>query len=97
MEAKIEDHKADVKLTGDEAITKLSPLLQELKFDKDTADQEVIDQVVNVFKLDKDYQKFDLEVVFSDGTKKEYKENNKEVGGCLLLYFAYLKSGLDPT
>ena len=96
MEAKIEDHKADVKLTGDEAITKLSPLLQELKFDKDTADQEVIDQVVNVFKLDKDYQKFDLEVVFSDGTKKNIKRN-KEVGGCLLLYFAYLKSGLDPT
>ena len=77
MEAKIEDHKADVKLTGDEAITKLSPLLQELKFDKDTADQEVIDQVVNVFKLDKDYQKFDLEVVFSDGTKKEYKREIK--------------------
>ena len=39
MEAKIEDHKADVKLTGDEAITKLSPLLQELKFDKDTPDR----------------------------------------------------------
>ncbi|MGQ0519378.1 YusW family protein, partial [Bacillus sp. D-CC] len=59
-------HKAeDIMFTGDEAITKLSPLLQELKFDKDTADQEVIDQVVNVFKLDKDYQKFDLEVVFS--------------------------------
>ncbi|HGA0512063.1 TPA: YusW family protein [Bacillus pacificus] len=77
MEAKIEDHKADVNLTGDEAITKLSPLLQELKFDKDTADQEVIDQVVNVFKLDKDYQKFDLEVVFSDGTKKEYKREIK--------------------
>ncbi|MBJ3792775.1 hypothetical protein I8J38_30180, partial [Bacillus sp. OA1] len=57
--------------------TKLSPLLQELKFDKDTADQEVIDQVVNVFKLDKDYQKFDLEVVFSDGTKKEYKREIK--------------------
>ncbi|MCU0094537.1 YusW family protein [Bacillus cereus] len=74
MEAKIEDHKANVNLTGDEAITKLSPLLQELKFDKDTPDQEVIDQVLNVFKLDKDYQKFELEVVFSDGTKKEYKE-----------------------
>ncbi|OOZ76898.1 hypothetical protein BHL35_23940, partial [Bacillus cereus] len=36
-----------------------------------------IDQVVNVFKLDKDYQKFDLEVVFSDGTKKEYKREIK--------------------
>lgn len=77
MEAKIEDHKADVNLTGDEAITKLSPLLQELKFDKGTPDQEVIDQVLNVFKLDKDYQKFELEVVFSDGTKKEYKKRNK--------------------
>ncbi|MGR5989106.1 YusW family protein [Bacillus sanguinis] len=74
MEAKLEDHKSNAKFTGDEAITKLSPLLQELKFDKDTPDQEVIDQVLNVFKLDKDYQKFELEVVFSDGTKKEYKE-----------------------
>ena len=37
----------------------------------------LIDQVVNVFKLDKDYQKFDLEVVFSDGTKKEYKREIK--------------------
>ncbi|MFD5264224.1 YusW family protein [Bacillus wiedmannii] len=78
MEAKLEDHKSNAKFTGDEAITKLSPLLQELKFDKDTPDQEVIDQVVNVFKLDKDYQKFDLEVVFSDGTKKEYKREIKE-------------------
>ncbi|PFL72661.1 YusW family protein [Bacillus anthracis] len=77
MEAKIEDHKANVNLTGDEAITKLSPLLQELKFDKDTPDQEVIDQVLNVFKLDKDYQKFELEIVFSDGTKKEYKREIK--------------------
>ncbi|CAM4202161.1 hypothetical protein BAQ48_22040 [Bacillus luti] len=77
MEAKLEDHKTNAKFTGDEAITKLSPLLQELKFDKDTPDQEVIDQVVNVFKLDKDYQKFDLEVVFSDGTKKEYKREIK--------------------
>ncbi|WP_459503351.1 YusW family protein [Bacillus sp. C1] len=77
MEAKIEDHKTDARLTGDEAFSKLSPLLQKLKFDKDTPDQEVIDQVVDVFQLDKDYQKFDLEVVFSDGTKKEYKKEIK--------------------
>ncbi|MDM5152996.1 YusW family protein [Bacillus sp. DX1.1] len=77
LEAKIEDHKANGQLTGDEAIAKLGPLLQKLKFDKDTPDQEVIDQVVDVFQLDKDYQKFDLEVVFSDGTKKEYKREIK--------------------
>ncbi|PFD97545.1 hypothetical protein COE15_12475 [Bacillus cereus] len=77
MEGKIEDHKTDVKLTSDKAIAKLSPLLQKLTFDKNTPDQEVIDQVVDVFQLDKDYQKFDLEVVFSDGTKKEYKKEVK--------------------
>ena len=77
MEAKIEDHKADVNLTGDEAITKLSPLIQELKFDKDTPKKKKKDQVLNVFKLDKDYQKFEIEVVFSDGTKKEYKREIK--------------------
>ncbi|WP_222123657.1 YusW family protein, partial [Bacillus pumilus] len=70
-------HKTDVKLTSDKAIAKLSPLLQKLTFDKNTPDQEVIDQVVDVFQLDKDYQKFDLEVVFSDGTKKEYKKEVK--------------------
>lgn len=59
------------------ALILLREVLSKLKFDKDTADQEVIDQVVNVFKLDKDYQKFDLEVVFSDGTKKEYKREIK--------------------
>ncbi|MGI2792282.1 YusW family protein [Bacillus cytotoxicus] len=77
MEAKIEDHKANVNLTSDEAIAKLSPLLKKLTFDKNTPDQEVIDQVVDVFQLDKDYQKFELEVVFSDGTKKEYKKEAK--------------------
>ncbi|WP_369901450.1 YusW family protein [Bacillus manliponensis] len=73
MEAKIQDPKANGVLTGDEAMNKLQPLLEQLKFDKNTADQEVIDEVINVFQLDKDYQKFDLEVVFTDGTKKEYK------------------------
>ncbi|CAM4297611.1 hypothetical protein BAMA_07535 [Bacillus manliponensis] len=73
MEAKIQDPKANGVLTGDEAMNKVQPLLEQLKFDKNTTDQEVIDEVINVFQLDKDYQKFDLEVVFTDGTKKEYK------------------------
>lgn len=74
MEVTVQDPKANVTLTGDEAMDKLKPLLDQLKFDKDTPDQEVIDQVVDVFQLDKDYQNFDLKVVFTDGTKKEYKD-----------------------
>lgn len=73
MEAKVTDPKANGTVTGDEAMDKLKPLLEQLKFDKDTSDQEVIDQVIDVFQLDKDYQKFNLEVIFTDGTKKEYK------------------------
>ncbi|MGG0239392.1 YusW family protein [Bacillus rhizoplanae] len=72
-EAKVDDSKTNERLAGDEAMNKLAPLLQQLKFDKDTKDQDVVDQVVDVFQLDKDYQKFDLKVVFTDGTKKEYK------------------------
>ncbi|WP_242223195.1 YusW family protein [Bacillus cereus group sp. BfR-BA-01380] len=72
-EAKLDDSKTNEKLAGDEAINKLAPLLQQLKFDKDTKDEDVINQVVDVFQLDKDYEKFDLKVVFTDGTKKEYK------------------------
>ncbi|MGF9966233.1 YusW family protein [Bacillus rhizoplanae] len=72
-EVKVDDSKTNEKLAGDEAMNKLAPLLQQLKFDKDTKDQDVVDQIVDVFQLDKDYQKFDLKVVFTDGTKKEYK------------------------
>lgn len=72
-EVKLDDSKTNERLAGDEALTKLTPLLQQLKFDKDTKDEDVINQVVDVFQLDKDYEKFDLKVVFTDGTKKEYK------------------------
>ncbi|MGG4265282.1 YusW family protein [Peribacillus simplex] len=46
-------------------------------FTKESTDEEVIQEVTKAFDLKDDYQEFDLEVVFEDGTKKEHKLINK--------------------
>lgn len=72
-EAEIEDTVNDHTLKGDEAYKELSPLLEQLKIDANSDEQEVVTQVLEVFGLEKDYTEFELEVTFADGTSKEYK------------------------
>lgn len=73
LEVSIEDQMNDEKLNGDDAFDKLNPLLESLTFTKDTEDQAVIDEVISVFGLDPAFAEFDLEVLFNDGTSKEYR------------------------
>lgn len=73
-EAEIEDDLNEVSLKGDEAYTELSPLLEQLNFDSNSDDQEVMTQVLEVFGLQDDYKEFELEVTFEDGTKKKYED-----------------------
>lgn len=73
-EAEIEDDLNEVSLKGDEAYTELSPRLEQLNFDSNSDDQEVISQVMEVFGLQDDFKEFELEVTFEDGTKKKYEE-----------------------
>ena len=72
-EAEIKDTINDKSLKGDEAYQELSPLLEQLKIDANSNEQEVITQVLEVFNLEKDYTEFELDVTFADGTSKEYK------------------------
>ncbi|MFE7062551.1 YusW family protein [Sutcliffiella sp. NPDC057660] len=72
-EAEIEDTVNDNILKGDEAYKELSPMLEQLKIDANSDEQEVVTQVLEVFSLEKDYTEFELEVTFADGTSKEYK------------------------
>ncbi|WP_078380363.1 YusW family protein [Sutcliffiella halmapala] len=72
-EAEIEDDITNKKLKGDEAYQELSPKLEQLKFDPNSEDQEVLTQVLEVFGLQDDFTEFELEVTFADGTRKEYK------------------------
>ncbi|URM32661.1 YusW family protein [Cytobacillus firmus] len=78
MEAAYQDDLADQNLTSDEAMEKLTPIFEGLSFDQNTEDQEVINQVKNAFSVEDNYQKFELEVKFPDGTEKEYSETKTQ-------------------
>ncbi|WP_162596014.1 YusW family protein [Bacillus sp. CGMCC 1.16541] len=73
IEAKMEDKQNDKKLEGDKAYEELAPKLEQLTFDQNTSDEDVMKEVLKTFDLKEDFQKFELEVTFNDGTKKEYK------------------------
>nr|WP_106782769.1 YusW family protein [Lysinibacillus timonensis] len=72
MEAEIKDDRANNQLKGDEAFAVLQPIFEQLTFNKETPEEEVISEVVNAFNLDGNYQEFELDVEFPDGTEKEY-------------------------
>ncbi|RID82156.1 hypothetical protein D1953_18540 [Peribacillus asahii] len=75
IEASIEDSINDKNLHGDEAMKELTPLFDQLTFNQDTPQAEVIQEVLKVFNLKDDYQEFDLEVTFEDGMKKQYEQH----------------------
>jgi len=72
VEASYEDDVNNERHYGNEAYNRMESAFQSFKFDKNTSDDEVISEVLKAFNLPEDYQKFDLEVRFADGTEKEY-------------------------
>ncbi|MFU2015866.1 YusW family protein [Peribacillus butanolivorans] len=77
IEASIDDQLNKHEVHSDEAMEELTPILEKLTFTKDSSDDEVIQDVTKAFNLKDDYEEFDLEVTYDDGTKKEYKVYNK--------------------
>lgn len=73
LEASIEDDRNNKKLDGNKAYDELLPLLEKLKFDASTPDEQVIEEVIKVFNIDENYKEFDLDITFKDGIKSEYK------------------------
>ena len=73
VEASYEDDVNNNRYYGNDAYDRMESVFQSFKFNKDTSEDEVIKEVLNAFNLPEDYQKFDLEVRFADGTEKEYK------------------------
>lgn len=74
MEIDIEDSLNGQSLNGDAALKQVEPKFKALRFDQNTSDQEVISEILNVFDLDENYSKFELEVKFEDGTEKKYDQ-----------------------
>ena len=73
IEASIEDQVNNIHLRGNEAYDKLNPILEKLTFDASTPNEQVIEQVLSTFGLDSNYVEFELDVLYTDGTQKEYR------------------------
>lgn len=73
-EVKIEDDINNKKETGNQAVDTLAPIFGSFTFDATTANDEVINEVLQKFNLANDYKEFELEIKFPDGTEKEYKK-----------------------
>lgn len=75
MEASIEDELNDKHLNDEEAINEIVPILEKLTFTKDTKQEDVIKEILQAFQLPENYQKFDLEVEFSDHSKTDFRDS----------------------
>lgn len=73
IEAKIEDDVNNENLQGNKAYDILNPILEKLTFDATTPNEQVIEEVLTAFSLDNNFVEFELDVLFSDGTQKEYR------------------------
>jgi len=73
-EAEYINKSEDIKLSGDEAYSKLEPIFTELKLTKDMTKEEVIEKVTQAFGAE-EYTEFDLEVEFSDGDEQEFSDH----------------------
>lgn len=76
INAEIDDELNDVNIKGEEAFNKLFPKIEQLTIEQNTEKDAAIDEVLNVFDLDTNYIKLELEVTFNDGVKLEYEDIN---------------------
>ncbi|WP_391207079.1 YusW family protein [Psychrobacillus sp. L4] len=65
------------KLKGDKAYEELRPMLKKIELSKDMSKDDVIKNVSKAFDVE-DYTKFDLEVEFTDGKHKVYKDEKSK-------------------
>lgn|SRR5690625_224651 len=74
VKADLEDEINGEDLNGQEAFDKVYPLVEQLTIDKDTEKEDAISEVLDVFDLEDNYTKFELEITFSDGVKMEFED-----------------------
>ena len=74
IEAEIEDSINGVRKEGTDAFNELYPLVKKLTIDQQTSEEDAINQVLDVFNLNKEYTKLEVEITFKDGTKIEFED-----------------------
>lgn len=75
IEAEVEDEINGIDIDDDlEAFNHLYPLVKQLNVNQGSDKQDVINQVLNIFNLDSDYEKFEVEITFEDGVEIEFED-----------------------
>lgn len=72
VEASIEDRNNN-KIIGNDAYAKLEPIFKSFKFTSASTDQDIVAEVLKAFDLDENYTEIEVDIHFSDGVKKEFK------------------------
>lgn len=75
-EVELDDEINNIKLKGMDAFDTILPNLEKLDITKESSKEDVIAQVIEAFELNDDYEEYDIEVIFSDGTKMEFESGN---------------------
>src|SRR5699024_5568268 len=75
IEAELEDELNGIEIDDDlKAFNEIYPNARKLNIQKDTEKQDVIDQVLKAFDLDSNYEEFEAEFKFEDGTKISFED-----------------------
>lgn len=74
IEAAVEDELNGVYLKGEEAFDDLYPKVQQLNLTKDSTKEETVEQVLRIFNLESNYEKFEVEIDFTDGSKLDVED-----------------------
>lgn len=72
IEASYRDQENDISLTGEEALQELDSIFQSFTFDENTEDEEVLNEVLELFNVPENATNIELDIDFQSGTEKEY-------------------------
>ncbi len=77
MEAELENELNNEHITGKAAFDYIYERVKNLNLTGKSEQQEVIDQIIKVFDLPKDYAEIDIEITFNDGNKIDIETNKQ--------------------
>jgi len=69
----LEDEIENIKLKGIDAFEAIIPNLEKVEITKDSNHDDIINQIISAFELNGDFDEFEIEVVFSDGSMMEFE------------------------
>lgn len=76
IDAEYRDESKNIDARGKEAFDLLYSKLKNLEINEDSTKEQAISTVLETFDLRDDYTELEIDIVFNDGTKREYSVND---------------------